>query len=313
MIISQKAKVIKKTYHHILTPIVHIINLSLNQGVFPELMKLSKVIPIFKSGSRHLTKNYRPISLLPVFSKILERIMFNRLYKFLTKGKVLVNNQYGFRRFHSTEQAILDFQNCIIDHLIKKETPIAIFLDLTKAFDTIDHKLLISKLEHYGIRGCALSWFISYLENRTQYTSVNNSESSVKNVRFGVPQGSILGPLLFIAYINDIVNTTDAGKFILFADDTSIVFATGNPDDIQQMNNINLALTNVCQWFNANKLSVNEAKTKFMKFKQKNSNDTFRPTLQLNGKDIDMVQTFKFLGVSISENLTWKDHIKIET
>ena len=187
-------------------------------------MKKAKVIPIFKNnGSDMDMKNYRPVSLLPVFSKILERVVYNRLFHFLVKHSILHPSQYGFQINLSTEQAILEVQDRILNIINNGDVCIGIFMDLSKAFDTLDHTILLSKLRNYGIRGIALQWFCNYLSNRKQYVSVNGTNSSILPIECGVPQGSILGPLLFLVYINDLPNVSNATT-ILFDDDTNAIY-----------------------------------------------------------------------------------------
>ena len=168
------SKIFKQLYMGIIPPCVHIINLSLSTGIFPDAMKVAKVVPIFKNnGSNTVMKNYRPVSLLPVMSKILERIVYNRLFYFLVKHKILHSSQYGFQVDLSTELAILELQDRIINTLNQNECCVGIFMDLSKAFDTLDHDILLYKLNHYGIRGTALDWFKNYLTNRKQYVCAN--------------------------------------------------------------------------------------------------------------------------------------------
>jgi hypothetical protein len=204
----------------------------------------------------------RPVSVLPCFSKILERLVFNRCVKYIEKYTILNNKQFGFRSNHSTYMAILNLIDTITKSVENNETTMGIFLDLSKAFDTIDHNILLHKLEYYGFRGIVLEWFQSYLNDRKQYVCFNSCNSSMKDILCGVPQGSILGPLLFILYVNDIVNVSTILKFVLFADDTTITYShkdIGNQYDV-----INKELEKVNNWFKVNKLSVNASKTNFM-------------------------------------------------
>ena len=183
-------KLLKQTQTSILVPLVHIANVSLTSGIFPQKMKCAKVIPIFKKGSPHLLSNYRPISILPAFSKILERLVYNRLYKFLTKHKVLSKSQFGFRNNHSTEHAIINLVDTLIGHLKQKSHPVGIFMDLSKAFDTLNHAILLQKLNHYGIRGTALSWFKSYLSDRsTIHNNYNELKFNCQRINLWGPTG----------------------------------------------------------------------------------------------------------------------------
>ena len=182
-----------------------IINQSLNTGIFPERLKIAKVIPIYKKDDAKMFENYRPISILPAISKILEKTIFNELHDYFQDNKLYCKNQYGFRRNQSTEYAALELIDRVILDMDKSEIPFSIFIDLSKAFDTLDHNILINKLQYYGIKDTALDLFQSYLSNRRQYVQIGNNKSATTAITTGVPQRSILGPQLFIIYINDII------------------------------------------------------------------------------------------------------------
>ena len=236
-------------------------------GIFPSSLKIAKISPIFKTGDPHLTDNYRPISLLPVISKLIEKVVFLQLYDYFIENKLFYDSQYGFRKYHSTEFAALEFTDKIILNLDQGKLPIAIFLELTIAFDTIDHTILTNKLKYYGVHGIALDWFKSYLGDRKQYVQYNDSNSSYSNISTGVPQGSILGPLLFIIYMNDIANVTDKFHFTLYADDTSLIepictFQSNMKNNNETSDAINKELKLITDWLCLNKLSLNAKKPK---------------------------------------------------
>ena len=212
-----------KTICTISKPFSFLINQSLQTGKVPDAIKVAKVVPIFKNGSKSEIANYRPISVLPSFSKVYEKVISNRMISFLSKNEIINSSQYGFRSQHSTYMALLDFYDKITESIEANEYTVGVFIDLQKAFDTIDHSILLTKLEFYGIRGTSLEWIKNYLQNRKQYVKFNGISSSYKNILCGVPQGSILGPLLFIIYINDIQNCSNILHFILFADDTNLI------------------------------------------------------------------------------------------
>ena len=287
-------KTVKHVIKQIVRPLTYIFNRSLITGIFPNDMKTAKVIPVFKSGDRLQFSNYRPISLLPQFSKILEKIFNKRLMSFIENHHILTDGQYGFRSNHSTSLALTEFVEKVSSAIDKQESTVGVFIDLKKAFDTVDHKILLSKLQCYGIRGLALDWIKSYLANRGQYVSYNNSNSELKHIKCGVPQGSILGPVLFILYINDMCEVSKLLNIILFADDTSIFYSTRNIVDITRT--VNNALEKLDIWFTVNKLSLNVNKTNFIMFTNKKQ---LRPRVNiiLNGKNIEQVSHTKFLGV----------------
>ena len=195
--------IIKKTIYAVARPLKHIINLSLTTGKVPNQLKVAKIVPIFKTGDPYDISNYRPISLLPCFSKLLEKIVYIRLYKFLERNNIFYEHQYGFRPNHSTDHALIDFYDTVCNALHSKKFTIGLFLDLSKAFDVMDHSILLSKLRRYGIRGIPYSWFHDYLSNRNHCTLYKTCISEECIIKTGIPQGSILGPLLFLLYVND--------------------------------------------------------------------------------------------------------------
>ena len=235
---SISATAVKNTATAFITPLTHIMNLSLSSAIFPEELKIARVIPLFKSGYAMLFCNYRPVSVLPLFSKILERLMYNRLISFINKHNLLFNFQFGFREGHSTNLALIYLVDKISNSLDMGEYVLGLFLDFTKAFDTVNHDIFLQKLEHLGIRGISLNWFKSYLSNRSQYVDYSGISSELQYIRCGVPQGSILGPLLFLLYINDLSRVSSLLFSMLFADDSNMFLSGKNPDVlINTMNN----------------------------------------------------------------------------
>ena len=255
-------KLIKLSSESILTPLTHLINASFSSGYYPKLLKYAKVIPIYMGKSPCEVSNYRPISLLPYLNRICEKLMYKRLISFIDENKIIYEHQFGFQKGKSTSQAILDMSTKIVTAIENKELSCCVFLDFAKAFDTVDHHILIKKLDYYGIRGTAQDWFKSYLSNRTQRVSINGVLSKDLQIKYGVPQGSVLGPLLFLLYINDIRFSSKVLNFHIFVDDTSIFFADNNINNLE--NTINKELENVSDWLMANKLTLNLSKSNFL-------------------------------------------------
>ena len=306
---------------HILPHLTIVINQSLITGIFPTRMKIAKVIPLFKKENQHILDNYRPISLLPAMSKVLEKVVFNQVYEYFDKNRLFYKNQYGFRKLHSTELASLEISDIICEGMDQGKIPLSIFLDLSKAFDTLDHQILLSKLKYYGLDNTALNWFNSYLTDRTQFVDFDDVYSETRTIKTGVPQGSILGPLLFIIYMNDIHIASDKFHAILYADDTNLVsslcsfnvnISNNDPIGISALStNINYELQQITDWLEINKLSLNIKKTKFMVFHYHQKNvDKYIPELSIYGHSIERVTQFNFLGLTIDENLNWQAHIQ---
>ena len=280
-----------------------------NSGAAPQEMKIARVIPLFKSGDNSLFTNYRPVSVLPVFSKFLERIVYNRLNNFLNIYDILSSrNQYGFRKNYSTAHALIQLYDKISDALDNKKVTLGLFIDLSKAFDTANHEILLDKLEHYGVRGIALQWFKSYLSCRKQFVQYNGYNSSSLDITCGLPQGSILGPLLFLVYINYLCNVSKVLELILFADDTNIFYS--HTDASYLMEVVNLELKKITCWFYTNKLSINVKKSNFIIFRPRQNRQRLDLAFNISNYSIDRVKeaTF-FLGVILDEQLTWKSHI----
>ena len=302
--------IIKHIINSVTEPFTHICNLSFENGVVPDLMKISKIVPLFKSGEKNDFTNYRPVALLPQFSKILEKLFCKRLTEFIDKYKLISDSQYGFRSNRSTSLAILDLIEELTSALDDNKYTIGVFIDLRKAFDTIDHGLLLKKMEHLGIRGVVNNWLSSYLNNRKQYVEINNVSSDLQNIICGVPQGSVLGPILFIMYINDICNASDLLKMVLFADDTNLFRSSYDLNSLCEQVSVELSKLN--NWFNVNKLSLNVSKTNFIVFCGKKEIKDIN--IKINNENIERVYSTKFLGVIIDSKLTWKDHIhKLKT
>ena len=286
------ASILQLSLPFITDPLVFILNMSMSQGLFPAELKIANVLPLYKTDDCMVFNNYRPVSILCMLSKVFEKVMYSRLIDFLEENKILIVNQFGFRKNHSSYMALMVLIDKLTKALENGDYVIGMFLDFSKAFDTVNHQILLEKLEYYGIRGSALAWFESYLADRQQYVTCNGVKSSCKTIKCGVPQGSILGPLLFLLYINDLANICKHTLPVLFADDTNL-FNSGK--DLTELQDIfNAELKAISTWLKVNKLSLNVKKTHYMVIstKKKPVPDI---SIYIEGHLIDKVSCTKFL------------------
>ena len=286
-------KLLKRLSSALINPLTLIINQSLVTGIFPKKLKIAKVLPLFKKDDYTIMDNYRPISLLTSITKLFEKVVFTQLNDYFRNNDLFYDSQYGFLKDHSTEYAAMELTDKILKAIDDKNISLAIFMDLSKAFDTLDHGILINKLAHYGIHGTTFQWFSSYLTDRNQYVEIDGVTSNILPLSTGVPQGSILGPLLFLIYTNDIPYCTEYFNFILYADDTTlsstIQISSLSPRDL------NTELAKVFDWLAVNKLSLNVRKTKYVIFHAINKKiQGVVPNLEINGIPIERVQISTF-------------------
>ena len=301
----------------VLAPVLcDIFNWSLASGTFPHNWKIARVSPIYKDGNIEDRSNYRPISVLPVISRLFEKIIFDQMYKYFVANKLFFSDQSGFRALHSVLTCLLKCTNDWYMNFDKGLYTGVIFIDLKKAFDTVDHDILIAKLCHYGVAGKELDWFKSYITDRKQCCKVNGHVSKLQDIKCGVPQGSCLGPLLFLIYVNDLPFALDRTRATMYADDTSISYSSRSVTDLTQV--INADLDSIRLWLEGNKLSLNVAKTQSMilgsgvRLRSLGRNDdTASPDFQINEDRIAFKSNVKYLGVQIDSQLSWKEHITV--
>lgn len=301
-------KSIKCVKFLILDELTNCINKCLDEGTFPDTLKIAKVTPIHKSGNKSDPGNYRPISVLPILSKIFERILYTRLETYLNSQNFFYDKQYGFRPKCNTLSATIDVVTKIKLNIDNRKVALGIFIDLKKAFDTVSHDILLKKLKAIGISGTAFKMLKSYLTNRYQVVKIGETQSDPEKITYGVPQGSILGPLLFLIYINNIHTLNLRGDISLYADDTSLFYYGNTLEMITKDAQIDLDLLNL--WFQSNLLTVNIAKTKYIIFAAKNKKISHKVSLNINNQAITKVDQEKYLGIILDNKMTWKPHIQ---
>jgi len=297
------AFIFRELSEHLCPLISAFFNKSLTAGIFPDALKCARIVPIHKAGDKKIVSNYRPISTLCILSKIFEILMCKRMKGYIEQFSLLSKSQFGFRQNCSTVDAIAQFLDSVCDAIDHREYLVSVFIDFQKAFDTVDHGILIRKLHALGFRGPVSDWLRSYLSNRKQCVSVDGSRSQLLNINRGVPQGSILGPLLFNLYINDMHAATGL-NILHYADDTT-VFLSGI--DVQRVvNDVNKELDKIDVWLCANRLSLNVAKSKVIVFTKKNLEMV--PPIKCRGALLDFVESFKFLGITLDVRLSFMNH-----
>ena len=293
----------------VITPsLTRLFNRSLDKKTFPSIWKKGKVSPLFKSGDRCDLNNYRPITVLPALNKIMEKLVHKQLYNYLNGNKLITSKQFGFRPTLSTGLALTKFTDSILGDMDASRFTGAVFLDLSKAFDTVDHTILLDKLRILGVDEDSLDWFESYLSERSQATSVGESISFPLPVSVGVPQGSILGPLLFVVYVNDLPSLNLQSKVVLYADDTVLYYSSKYAKELEDKLNADLVV--LSRWLYENLLTLNISKCKFVLF---GSNQRLKKVQDINirvdQQEIENAESFNYLGVIVKQNMCWADHV----
>lgn len=306
------AFIIKQTSSHIIPIITPLINKSFSSGMFPSVLKTTLVKPLLKAGDLTNPNNYRPIALSSVFSKILEKLMHEKILSFLRYQNCISVHQHGFIPKKSTTTGIFSALELIHNHINEGLHTLCIFVDLSKAFDSINHEILLSKMFAYGIRGPVLEWIRSYIFNRLQIVEINHKQGQFRSkpciVSRGVPQGSIIGPLLFTIYMNDLPQYLENSKVIMYADDCTLILANKSEEELRT--SASRVMVKFHDWCTMNQLTINTSKTKFISFKSRFiKHISLNNTITFNNLTIEEVQNSKFLGLTIDTYLNWEGHI----
>ena len=302
---------LKDAFKTTIIEFTYFINECLSQSVMPRKWKVGTISPIPKNGNSHAMSDYRPISVLPTPSKIIERAVYNQLIYHLESHGLLDHRQHGFRRDHSTCSAIFELTQYLYNSMDSRLFVSCVFIDYSKAFDTIDHDILCKKLSYYGLDGGVLAWCKDYLHYRKQCVKIDNVKSREEPMKYGVPQGSILGPLFFIIYVNDLLKTVDQKiQILLYADDTVVYFADQDPNIA--CSTVENALRDIYSWCELNKLTINIKKTKHMFMTPRNIDNPDVHHVRLGQMTLDNVTSYNYLGVIIDNKLTFNDFLKVK-
>ena len=302
------SKIIKLNAAELAAPLCNLINKSIVTQKVPLKMKVARINPLYKKGSPNRCENYRPISILPIFSKITEKIINSQIIKYLEESNILNPVQFGFRKNLGTSDALLSFTNKTLKAFNHGNCVLGIFIDFSKAFDTVDHNILLTKLKTIGFKRSAINWIKNYLSNRKQLTKINDSLSTASTITCGVPQGSVLGSTLFLVYVNDLTQKLKYLTPILYADDTNLFIESKNLNG--SIDSINADLETLHNWCNLNKLTINLEKTNYIILK--NPQNTFKfkeKSLKINGLPIEYSNDIKFLGIHLDSQMNWNRHI----
>lgn len=313
-------KLLRRVKEEIAKPLAHVTNISLTTGIFPQALKEANVIPIHKGGDAMELNNYRPIALTNLIAKIIEKIVKNQLTNYLSQHEILSDHQYGFRKERRTTDAIMQVISYITNETDKGNKCIGVFLDLAKAFDTVSHKILLRRLELIGVRGLPLKWFQSYISRRTQKVQMQGAESNTVAYTFGVPQGTVLGPVLFTIYINDILKTNLEGAVTAFADDTALCFSGKTWEEVKAKAESGLSAikTNL----NNHLLTLNPEKTVYITFSATQAGNPDEMSLKLHQclypsicdcPTVTRTDSTKYLGITVDNHMRWHDHTRALT
>lgn len=304
-----KSETLKEISNEIAPIISYLINFSFQIGSFPNCLKLGEVKPLHKQGPKQNLNNYRPISLISNIAKIFEKVVKLRMVTFLERNKIISDKQFGFRENKSTEDAILKLTSDIYEAIDNKKASLCVYIDLTKAFDTVSHKILECKLEQCGFRGSVLNLLKSYLNNRKQYVNLNGVKSNLRTVTCGVPQGTVLGPILFTIYINNLLKLQVEGKIGSFCDDTVSFYSANNWEELKHT--VERDLNKIYPWFQFNKLTLNQSKTTFLPFTSYKTNLPDYETIKIDQNFIiSRAKHVRYLGVIMDGHLRWDKHIQ---